>query len=254
MILDTFRLDGKKALVTGASRGIGKAIAVAYAEAGADVVLVSRKAAVLEETAQEIGRLGRKALVVPANCGKAEEIRALAQRVEAEWGGVDILVNNAGTNPMMGVLTSVEESVWDKTMDVNLKGPYLLAAALCPPMKARGWGRIINMSSVGGLRPNPILSVYNISKAALNAMTRVLSQELGGYGITVNAIAPGLIKTRFSSALTENEVILKRSVEGSALGRIGAPEEIAGIALYLASEASSFTTGEVFVVDGGVMS
>jgi len=250
MILDKFRLDGKKALVTGASRGIGKAIAIAYAEAGADVVLVSRKEEALRETAVEVERAGRKALVIPANCGKPADIAALAARLE-DWGGVDILVNNAATNPVMGVLTTVEESAWDKTMDVNLKGPYLLTRALCGVMKERGWGRVINMSSVGGIRPNAILSVYNISKAGLIAMTKVLAQELGHYGITVNAIAPGLIETKFSTALTQNEAILKRSLESCALGRVGAPEEIAGIALYLASEAGSYTSGEVFVIDGG---
>ena len=250
MILDKFRLGGKKALVTGASRGIGKAIAIAYAEAGADVVLVSRKEDALRETAAEVERAGRKALVIPANCGKAADIAALAERVQ-EWGGIDILVNNAATNPVMGVLTTVDESAWDKTMDVNLKGPYLLTKALCGAMKERRWGRIINMSSVGGIRPNAILSVYNITKAGLIAMTKVLAQEFGSYGVTVNAIAPGLIETKFSTALTQNEAILKRSLESCALGRVGAPEEIAGIALYLASEAGSYTTGEVFVVDGG---
>ena len=252
MILDQFRLDGRKALVTGASRGIGKAIAIAYAEAGADVVLVSRKEAALREVAESVERIGRKALVVAANCGKAEDLAALAQKVLAAWGGVDILVNNAATNPAMGMLTSVEESAWDKTMDVNLKGPYLLTKALAPEMKRKRWGRIINMSSNGGVRPSAALSAYCISKAGLIAMTKVLAEELGPHGITVNAIAPGLIDTYFAAALTQNEAILKRTLESCALGRVGVPEEIAGIALYLASEASAFATGEVFVIDGGV--
>jgi dehydrogenase/reductase SDR family member 4 len=251
MILDKFRLDGKKALITGASRGIGRAIAVAYAEAGADVVLVSRNEEALRETAGDIERTGRRALVAPAHCGKADEIAALADKVRAEWGGIDILVNNAGTNPVMGPVTAVEEPAWDKTFDVNLKGPYLLAKAFAPGMRAQRWGRIINMSSNGGVRPAAVLSTYCITKAALIAMTRVLAQELGPDGITVNAIAPGLIETRLASALTSDKRILDLSLERTILRRLGQPEDIAGLAVFLASEASWLITGEVIVIDGG---
>ena len=253
MILDQFRLDGKRALVTGASRGIGQAIAIALAEAGADVVVVSRKEAALRATADAIEKAGRKALVVPANCGRKEDIAALAAHVRDQWGGVDILVNNAATNPVMGPLTTVEEAAWDKTFDVNLKGPYLLVKELVPAMKERGWGRIVNISSNGGLRPAAALSVYCITKAALIAMTTVLAQELGRFGINVNAIAPGLVETQMASALTSNPDLLERTLETTSLHRIGQPVDIAGLALYLASEASSFVTGEVFVADGGTM-
>jgi len=251
MILDKFRLDSKKALITGASRGIGRAIAVAYAEAGADVVLVSRNEEALRDTAKAVEATGRRALVVPAHCGKAAEIAALADRVRQEWGGIDILVNNAGTNPVMGPLTSVEEPAWDKTFDVNLKGPYLLVKAFAAEMRASGWGRIINMASNGGVRPAAILSTYCITKAGLIAMTRVLAQELGTDGITVNAIAPGLINTRLASALTSDKAILDLALERTILHRLGEPEEVAALALYLASEASSLITGEVFLIDGG---
>ncbi len=251
MVLEKFRLDGKRALVTGASRGIGQAIAIAYAEAGADVVLVSRKEEALRETAAAVEKLGRRALVVPANCGRAEDIAGLAETVRAQWGGVDILVNNAGTNPVMGALTGVDEAAWDKTMAVNLKGPYLLARALAPVMKAQGWGRIVNIASTSGVRPTALLSVYSISKAGLIAMTKVLAQELGGYGITVNAIAPGLVETRFSSALWQNPEVRNRTLETCALHRLGKPDDISGLALYLASDASAFLTGEVIVIDGG---
>jgi dehydrogenase/reductase SDR family member 4 len=251
MILDKFRLDGKKALVTGASRGIGRAIAIAYAEAGADVVLVSRNETALRETAEVVAQTGRRALVAPAHCGKAAEIAALADRVRHEWEGIDILVNNAGTNPVMGPLTGIEEAAWDKTFDVNLKGPYLLVKAFAPDMRARRWGRIINMSSNGGVRPAAVLSTYCITKAALIAMTRVLAQELGPDGITVNAIAPGLIETRLASALTSDKRILELSLERTILRRLGQPDDIAGLAVYLASEASSLITGEVIVIDGG---
>jgi dehydrogenase/reductase SDR family member 4 len=251
MVLDGFRLDGKRALVTGASRGIGRAIAIGLAEAGADVVLVSRKQESLQAVVPEIERSGRRALVVAAHVGKSDDIRRLVDTVNAAWGGIDILVNNAGTNPAMGPLTTIDESAWDKTFEVNLRGPYLLAKAIAPGMVERKWGRIINISSVGGINPSPVLSVYGITKAGLNAMTKVLAAELGRSGITVNAIAPGLIETRFSAALTGNEAILSHTLENTAVGRIGQPEEIVGMAFYLASDASAFVTGQILVIDGG---
>jgi dehydrogenase/reductase SDR family protein 4 len=251
MILDRFRLDGRRALVTGASRGIGRAVALGLAEAGADVVLVSRKEADLRAVAPEIERTGRRSMVVPAHVGKASDIQSLVNRVNTTWGGIDILVNNAGTNPAMGPLTTLEEPAWDKTFEVNLKGPYLLAKAVAPGMTQRGWGRIINMSSVGGINPSPVLSVYGITKAGLNAMTKVLAAELGRSGVTVNAIAPGLIDTRFSAALTGDTAILSHTLENTALGRIGQPEDIVGMAVYLASDAAAFVTGQILVIDGG---
>ncbi len=253
MILDRFRLDGKRALVTGASRGIGRAIALGLAEAGADVVLASRKEADLQSVAQDVERTGRRAMVVPTHVGKGGDIRALVDRVDTAWGGIDILVNNAGTNPTMGGLTTVEEAAWDKTFEVNLKGPYLLAKAIAPGMQARKWGRIINISSIGGVNPMPALSVYSITKAGVNALTKVLAAELGRSGITVNAIAPGLIDTRFSAALTGNDAILLRTLENTAVGRVGQPEDIVGLAVYLASEAAAFVSGQILLVDGGRM-
>lgn len=253
MILDRFRLDGKRALVTGASRGIGQAIAIALAEAGADVVVVSRKEAALRRTAEAVENAGRTALVAVANCGRRDDIAALGERVRVEWGGVDILVNNAATNPVMGPLTTIEEAAWDKTFDVNLKGPYLLVKEFVGGMKTRGWGRVINITSNGAFRPVAALSTYCITKAAMVTMTKVLAQELGRFGINVNAIAPGLVETQMSSALMADRAALERTLETFSLGRVGQPHEIAGIAVYLASEASSFATGETFVVDGGMV-
>lgn len=247
----SFDLTGKVALITGASRGIGLAIAEAYAAAGARVVLSSRKQDAVDEAAERIWSQGGAALAVAAHTGEPAAVEALIGRVVDHYGGLDILVNNAATNPHFGPFLTAEESQWDKILDVNVKGYFRLAQACVPLMRERGGGKIINMASVAGLEPQPMMGVYCVSKAAVIMMTQVLAAEVAADNIQVNAIAPGFVKTKFSAVLWASEQIHDTLVKSVPQGRMAEPEEITGIALYLASPASSFTTGATFVVDGG---
>ena len=244
-------LDGKITLVTGASRGIGLAVAQAFAEAGAKVVLSSRKQEGLDQAAALIREEGGKALPIAAHSGDESAVSALVERVTAEWGGVDILVNNAATNPHFGPLLTAEESHWDKILDVNVKGYFRLVKACAPLMKARGGGKVINIASVAGLEPQPMMGVYSVSKAAVIMLTKVLAMELAADNIQVNAIAPGFVKTQFSSVLWQTEALNEAILRAIPQGRMAEPGEIAGLALYLASPAANFATGSIFVLDGG---
>jgi NAD(P)-dependent dehydrogenase (short-subunit alcohol dehydrogenase family) len=246
-----FDLSGKVALVTGASRGIGQAIAEAYAAAGARVVLASRKQEAVDEAAERIWHSGGAALAVATHTGDAAAVDDLIAQVVEHYGGVDILVNNAATNPHFGPFLSAEESHWEKILDVNVKGYFRLAKACAPLMKARGGGKIINVASVAGLEPQPMMGVYCVSKAAVLMMTQVLAAELAADNIQVNAIAPGFVKTKFSQVLWSTPHVHDQLVQYVPQKRMAEPEEITGIALYLASAASSFTTGAIFVIDGG---
>ena len=247
-------LEGKVALITGGSRGIGKAIALTFADAGADIVISSRKQPGLDEVAAEIREMGRRALPVAAHSRKPDELRQLMARVEDEYGRLDILVNNAATNPVFGPLIDVEERAFDVIMNTNLKGYFLLSQMAAKMMIAQGGdGQIINISSIGGSSPEKGLGVYSISKAAVNMLTKVLAIELGDYNIRVNALAPGVIKTRFSRALWDNEVFMAEALKQTPLKRIAEPEEVARMALTLASDAGSFVTGQVIVMDGGFL-
>ena len=246
-----FDLSGKVALVTGASRGIGLAIAQALAAAGVRVALSGRKQASLEQAAEQIHLAGGQALPVAAHSGDAQAVQALVDRVVDEWGGVDILVNNAGTNPHFGPLLSAEESQWEKILQVNLLGYVRAIKACVESMTRRGGGKVINIASIAGLQAQAGLGVYGVSKAAVLMLTRVLALELAAANIQVNAIAPGLIKTQFSRVLWETPEIYQALLKSIPQGRFGTPEELAGLAVYLASPASSFITGSVFVVDGG---
>jgi NAD(P)-dependent dehydrogenase (short-subunit alcohol dehydrogenase family) len=245
------RLSGKVALVTGASRGIGLAIARAYAAAGARVALSSRKQEGLNLAAEMIRGRGGEALPIAAHSGDGEAVDALVNRVTAEYGGIDIVVNNAATNPHFGPILTAEESHWDKILDVNVKGYFRVVKACVPVMKAQGGGKVINMSSVAGKEPQPMMGIYSVSKAAVIMLTKVLAAELADDNIQVNAIAPGLVKTKFSSVLWQTEAINDALLQSIPQGRMAQPEEIAGMALYLASPASDFVTGATFVVDGG---
>jgi NAD(P)-dependent dehydrogenase (short-subunit alcohol dehydrogenase family) len=239
------------ALVTGASRGIGSAIATALVEQGAQVVLSSRKQADLDAEAERINaRFPERAVAIAAHAGKPEDLQRLVDEVMAKFARIDILVNNAATNPYFGPVLGAEVGAWDKTFEVNLRGMFLLTKLVYnASMESRG-GVVVNVASVGGLRPGLGLGVYNITKAGVIMLTRQLAHELGGK-VRVNAVAPGLIKTRFAEALWGNEAILERVLAANPMGRIGTPDEIAGAVAFLASDAASYINGEVLVIDGG---
>ncbi len=246
-----FDLSGRVALVTGASRGIGSAIAATLAEHGATVVLSSRKQADLDAEAERINaEHPEKAFAIAAHAGRPEELERLVKEVMQRFSRIDILVNNAGTNPYMGPVLGAELAAWDKTFEVNLRGMFVLTKLVYEAsMEAHG-GAIVNIASIGGLRPGIGLGVYNVSKAAVIMLTRQLAREIGGK-VRVNAVAPGLVQTRFAEALWGNEAILQRVLAQNPMGRIGQPEEVAAAVLFLASDAASYVNGEVLVVDGG---
>jgi len=249
--LDKFHLQGKVALVTGGSRGIGKSIALCLAEAGADIILASRKPPDLKATAQEISQMGRKALAVPTNVRHLTEIDNLIKKSLEEFDHIDILVNNAATNPVFGSVFNIDEKVWEVTIGLNLKSYLFLSQAVGKIMRDKGGGNIINIASVNGVRPGLGAGVYSISKAGVIMLTQVLAQEWGQHNIRVNTIAPGIVKTRFSEALLSNPAIATEREKSIALGRVSEPEEIANAALFLASEASSYMTGQTLIIDGG---
>ena len=237
--------------MTGASRGIGSAIAEILAEHGANVVLSSRKQANLDVEADRINsKYPEKATAIAAHSGREDELERLVQGVMERFSRIDILVNNAATNPYMGPVIGAELAAWDKTFEVNLRGVFLLTKLVYEAsMEAHG-GAIVNVASIGGLRPGVGLGVYNVTKAGVIMLTRQLARELGGK-VRVNAVAPGVIKTRFAEALWGNEAILDRILAGNPMGRIGVPEEVAAAVLFLASDAASYVNGEVLVIDGG---
>ena len=245
-----FSLKNKVALITGASRGIGKTTSIGLARAGADIALVSRNLPDLEKVAEEIAQIGRKALPIAAHIGKTEEIKNVVKRVVDDFGKIDILVNNAATNPTMASAIDIDERAWDSIMNLNLKGLFFLSQSVAKVMKEKGGGKIINVSSVAGITPD-ILPIYSISKAAVNMATKVMAQQWAPYNIRVNAIAPGLTKTRFSEALWKNPEILITAMSRTPMRRPADPEEMVGGIIYLASDASSYVTGQIIAIDGG---
>lgn len=250
-IENKFQLHNKVAVVTGASKGIGKAIALALGQQGAKIVIASRKQETVDETAKAFIAAGIDAIGIAAHMGDEDQIKNLVEQTVKVFGGIDIIVNNAAINPTFGPIIETDSEVFTKIMNVNVKGPLAFCKLCYPIMKQRGGGSIINISSIEGITPGLGLGLYSISKATLISLTKVLAKEWGADHIRVNVICPGLIKTKFSEALTGNEKILKHVLAKQALPILAEPEDLAGLALFLASDASSFCTGGIYTADGG---
>jgi NAD(P)-dependent dehydrogenase (short-subunit alcohol dehydrogenase family) len=245
-------LEGRVAIITGASRGIGSAIADALVERGAKVVISSRKQADLDTEAERINaQQAGAATAIAAHGGRPEELEKLVDATLERHGRLDILVNNAATNPYFGRAIDADLSYWDKTFEVNLRGVFALTQLAVNKYMGEHGGAIVNLASVGGLRVSMGLGIYNITKAAVIHLTRQLALELGPQGIRVNAVAPGVIKTRFAEALWNNEAIASRVIESTALGRIGSPPEVGKVVAFLVSDDASYISGETVVIDGG---
>ena len=246
-----FDLSGKVALITGSSRGIGPAIAEAMAAFGARVVISSRKRAVCEEVMAAIALKGGEAIVVPCNIGDKGELQHLVDETNKVYGAIDVLVCNAAVNPHFGPSQEIPDSAFDKVMAINIRSNHWLCQMTIPGMAARGGGAVIIVSSIGGLKGSERLGAYGISKAADMQMARNLAVEWGPRNVRVNCIAPGLVRTDFARTLWENPEIYAQTIRTYPLRRIGEPAEIAGAAVFLASSAGSFTTGQTIVIDGG---
>ncbi|MBN2223572.1 MAG: glucose 1-dehydrogenase [Deltaproteobacteria bacterium] len=253
MYIDKLKLKGKTAVITGGSRGIGREIALAFAEMGANVVVAGRKLPDLERAAEDIAAAGGTGLAVAAHAGKTGDLENLVQATVDRFGTIDILVNNAAVNPVFGPIESIDEALFSKMMDVNVKGYLMLARMAMPHMEKAGGGSIINIASVEGFKPSYGTGLYSVTKAAVVMLTKVLALEWAAKKIRVNCIAPGLVRTHFSEFLWKNEEILKLYLEHCPIKRIGQPYEIAGLALFLASELAGYTTGSVFTADGGYL-
>ena len=249
---DSFRLDGRVALVTGASKGIGEAMARALAEAGAHVVVTSRRQEAVDAVAASIREAGGRATGQALHVGRLDELAGAVDAIAEAHGGLHVLVNNAAANPAYGPVEDTDEGAYDKIMDVNVKGPFLLAQAALPHLKRDG-GSVVNVSSIGGRKPEQGLGIYSVSKAALLSLTEVMGKEWGRYGVRANAICPGLIQTKFSEALWADDKTRERFTRHLPAGRVGQPEDLAGLAVFLASDASAYCTGAVFTVDGGYL-
>ena len=258
--LSKFSLKGKTAIVTGGGRGIGKAIAIGFAKAGARVAVTSRKVADLESTAAEIKSFGGEAYPIQAHLGKMDEIQKMVSTAMEKLGGrIDILVNNAGASPAMASVLESDERLWETVMSLNMKGLYFTSQAVANVMKKQGGGKIINVSSIDGFKPEPAVSIYSISKAGVRMISRAFAAELIPYNIQVNTISPGPIETKMMNShwahLPPEGQKKARDMVAKMLpiGRIGDPDEIAGAAIFLASDASSYTTGAEIIIDGGLL-
>ena len=250
-VLDRFRLDGKVALITGGGQGLGQTMATALAQAGADVALAGRRRSRCDETASAIAQAtGRRCVGVQGDVTVAAEVERMLEQVEAEFGRIDILINNAGNN-IRGTVDQLSESDWDSVLDTNLKGTFLCSRLAGPKMVKRGWGRIINMGSILSVIALPGRAPYASAKAGVLNLSRVLALEWAGTGVTVNAICPGPFATEMNRALLDDPVKYQEFVKQIPMGRWGELEELEGVAVFLASDASSFVTGSALFVDGG---
>ena len=247
-----FDLSGKVAVVTGSSKGIGKAIAERMAEHGAKVVISSRKADACEAVAAGIRDKGGEAIVIPCHVAHKDQLQALVDKTIAQWGGIDILVGNAGINPYFGPMAGISDEVWDRIMGTNIRSNMWLANMVLPQMAERGGGSVIIVSSLGGLRGTAHLGAYAVSKAADMQLARNIAVEWGPKNIRANCLAPGIIRTDFARALWENPVIYKKRTRDTPLQRIGETDEVAGAAVFLAAPAGSFISGQTIVIDGGI--
>lgn len=244
--------EKKRVLVSGGSRGIGEAIARAFAANGAHVLICSRKLDACEVVAASIREQGQQATATACHQGSMEDIGILFDQIEHDFGGLDVLINCGATSPYFGPVAQTPESAFDKTVDVNLKGPFYMSARAVQLMQKQKAGVVINIASINGLSPGRDRGIYSMTKAAMINMTGAFAREYGADGIRVNAIAPGLIETRLSSALTADEQALQGYIKRFAIPRIGQPSDIVGAALYFASDAAAFTTGVTLTVDGGL--
>ena len=251
--MNQFNVKGKVAIVTGSSKGIGKAIAKGLAQMGADVVISSRNQEACDTVVSEFEKEGLKAVGIACHIGKEEQRKNLVDTVVKKLGRIDILVNNAAINPVYGPIENVEPEIFDKIMEVNVKAPWALSNLVLPHMQSNKKGSIINIASVEALTPGFGLGLYSTSKAALLMLTKNQAKEWGQHGVNVNAICPGLIQTKFSAALWTNEKLLGKLEKSIPSGRMGQPEEMIGLACLLASEAGSYMTGGVYTADGGYM-
>jgi NAD(P)-dependent dehydrogenase (short-subunit alcohol dehydrogenase family) len=252
MATNLFDLSGKVALVTGASRGIGESIAKLFAEQGAHVIVSSRRAESCEEVVAAITQAGGSAEAMACHIGDMDNITATFAEIKQKHGKLDILVNNAATNPYFGHILDTDLGAYNKTVDVNIRGYFFMSIEAGKLMKENGGGRIVNTASINGLHPGPQQGIYSITKAAVINMTKAFARECAPLNIRVNALLPGLTKTKFAGALFENEKIHKMALATIPMARHAEPDEMAGTVLYLVSDASSYTTGECIVVDGGL--
>jgi NAD(P)-dependent dehydrogenase (short-subunit alcohol dehydrogenase family) len=246
-------LSGKAALVTGGSRGIGMAIAMAMAEKGAKVAICGRKQENLDKAVAEFKQKGCPVFAAPANVGQTGQVSALFALIDRELGGLDILVNNVGTNILTPSVAEADESLFDKLMETNLKSAFLSSAEAVKRMKKRGGGKIVNISSTAARKAARGMGIYCIAKAGLEMLTKVLAQELAPDRINVNAVAPGVVRTRFSQPFCSNEGLLKEIVRDVPMGRIAETADVVGAVLFLSSSLADYVTGEVITVDGGSM-
>jgi NAD(P)-dependent dehydrogenase (short-subunit alcohol dehydrogenase family) len=252
-IKEQFNLEGKVAIVTGSSKGIGKAIAKGLAENGAQVVVSSRSQEACDEVVAEFKKEGLTAIGIACHIGKEDQRKNLVAKTIEAFGRIDVLVNNAAINPVFGPIEDVDPAIFDKIMDVNVKAPWSLSNLVLPHFQANKNGSIINIASVEALTPGFGLGIYSTSKAAILMLTKNQAKEWGTHGVRANAICPGLIKTKFSAALWQNEKILGKIQKSLPSGKMGMPEEMVGLACLLASDAGSYMTGGTYTVDGGYM-